>query len=93
MKRLAISSIVLCLVLAIGCLAPVYGADDCEQQLARLEETNRDLHQQLRQAKRQLALLESRADEPGWPEVAGGLGVIFGLFGIVALVKTKRPNT
>ncbi|PLX79359.1 MAG: hypothetical protein C0616_11535 [Desulfuromonas sp.] len=63
---------------------------DCQLLLTELRETNRSLHRQLREAKRDIALTKAEADKPGWPEVAGGIGIIFGLFGIFALIKRGR---
>lgn len=81
--------------LMIFCLlAPVSvrSAEDCAEQLASLEQQNQQLHRQLREVKRELARQQSKADDPGWPQVAGGLGIIFGLCGIGMMLSARKQT-
>ncbi|MBA2880087.1 nickel transport protein [Desulfosalsimonas propionicica] len=57
-----------------------------------LEEQNRQLSQEIRQVRREIAALGARMDEPGIREVFAGIGYILGLFGAAALAAARRKG-
>ena len=63
---------------------------DCQALVARIDEQNRHLSQELRQIKRELAALNQNLEKPGIKEVMAGIGYILGLFGVVAFVAARR---
>ena len=83
-----------CLVLLVFCLffcGPHLSiADAAPTELELLQEKNQQLHQQLRDARREIAQIKAQASAPGWKDVAAGLGVIFGLSGVVMMVNVRR---
>ena len=50
----------------------------------------RRLREELRQIKRELALLNQNLERPGIREISAGIGYIFGLCGVAALVAARR---
>ncbi|PNU19125.1 hypothetical protein C2E25_14100 [Geothermobacter hydrogeniphilus] len=64
--------------------------DDCAARIKQLEQKNARLHKQLRQVKRELAREQTEEQEAGWPQVLGGIGIIFGLSGVAMMVSAKR---
>jgi nickel transport protein len=67
---------------------------DCGAVLAILEEQNRQLHQELRQIKRELGVLNQNLEKPGAREIVTGVGFILGLSGTAALLMARRrPST
>lgn len=84
------------LLLFVICLAvttPVHAVDtDCATRIEQLEQQNQQLHQQLRAAKRQLAQTENAGQRPGWPQILGGVGIIFGLFGVGMMVNARKKS-
>ena len=83
-----------CLGLLVFCLfllsPPLTFAADSAVQIETLQEKNQQLHQQLREARREIARLKAEGSAPGWKDVASGLGIIFGLSGLVMMVNAKR---
>ena len=65
-------------------------AEDTATQIELLQEKNQQLHQQLRDARREIAQIKAEGSAPGWKDVAAGLGVIFGLSGVVMMVNVRR---
>lgn len=57
-----------------------------------LEEQNRQLSQELRQIRREIAALRSGIEQPGIKDVFAGIGYILGLFGAAALVAARRKG-
>ncbi len=87
---------VVLLTLTFFCLAtPVLALESAVDPAARiseLEAQNQKLHQQLRQARRQLAVTRSSEQEPGWQQIFGGVGVIFGLCGIGMMISARKQQ-
>ncbi len=54
-----------------------------------LQQKNQQLHQQLRDARREIAQIRTEGSAPGWQEVVTGLGIIFGLSGVVMMVTAR----
>lgn len=80
-------------VICLGVTTPSNAIEDnCCPRIEELEQQNQKLHQQLRSAKRQLAQLQNAEQEPGWPQILGGIGIIFGLFGIAMMIKAKKTT-
>ena len=81
-------------VLFIFCLISLSSAfaveENCIDKVEQLQEKNLKLSKQLREARRQIALEKSASQQPGVPEVLGGIGVIFGLFGVVMMFRSKK---
>nr|WP_321465694.1 hypothetical protein [uncultured Desulfobulbus sp.] len=65
-------------------------AEQCQSLVTRVTEQNRQLHQELRQIKREMALLNQNLEKPGVREIMSGIGYILGLFGVAALVSGRR---
>ena len=65
---------------------------DCPSLAAQVVEDNRRLREELRQVKRELALLNQNLDKPGMREIITGIGFILGLFGAAALVGARRQG-
>lgn len=65
---------------------------DCQALVARIDEQNRLLSQELRQIKRELAALNQNLEKPGIKEVMAGIGYILGLFGMVAFAAARRRD-
>ncbi len=84
------------LALTFFCLAaPVLALEsavDPTVRISELEAQNKKLHQQLRQALRQLAETRNAEQEPGWQQVFGGVGVIFGLCGIGMMISARKKQ-
>ncbi|MCF6180330.1 MAG: hypothetical protein L3J63_13240 [Geopsychrobacter sp.] len=82
------------LLLIFFCLAaPLCAAASTTDQvskIAQLEAQNKQLHQQLRQARRDLALERNREQEAGWPQLLGGIGIIFGLCGVGMMISARK---
>ncbi|RME37676.1 MAG: hypothetical protein D6794_06625 [Deltaproteobacteria bacterium] len=77
------------------CLAvPVMAAttDDCATRVKQLEQKNARLHRQLRQLKRELAREQVKEQEAGWPQILGGIGIIFGVCGVAMMVSAKKKS-
>jgi hypothetical protein len=68
------------------------GTDGCRAVVAAIEEQNRKLSQELRQIKRELAALNQNLERPGVREIMAGIGYILGLFGMAALVASRRDK-
>lgn len=67
----------------------------CNDLLLRLAQNEQKLSTELRQVKREVALLGQKLDKPGISDIFSGIGYILGLFGAAALVssrKTKQHN-
>ena len=65
---------------------------DCRTLAAGIEEQSRKLSQELRQIKREIAALNQNLERPGVREVMAGIGYILGLFGVAALVASRRDK-
>lgn len=65
-------------------------AGDCRALAAHLEEQNRKLGQELRQIKREIAVLNQNLERPGIREIMAGIGYILGLFGMAAFFAARR---
>lgn len=63
---------------------------DCPSLAAQITEDNLRLREELRQVKRELALLNQNLEKPGMREIIAGIGSILGLFGASALVSARR---
>ena len=66
--------------------------NDCRALLARIDEQERKLNQELRQIKRELAALNQRLEEPGLKEALAGVGFILGLLGLAAFAVARRRD-
>lgn len=65
---------------------------DCPSLAAQVVEDNRRLREELRQVKRELALLNQNLEKPGMREIIAGIGSILGLFGAAALMSARRRD-
>jgi hypothetical protein len=87
----------LALLLIFFCLAaPALAVDQAVDPAARiseLEAQNQQLHLQLRQVRRQLAETRNAEQQPGWPQIVGGIGIIFGICGVAMMVKARKRLT
>ncbi|SMC23904.1 hypothetical protein SAMN02746041_01851 [Desulfacinum hydrothermale DSM 13146] len=65
------------------------GKEDREV-LAALEAQRREMNQELRQIKRELARLRASRDRVSLHDVVSGVGYIVGLFGVAAFVASRK---
>lgn len=65
---------------------------DCPALASQVSEENRRLREEVRQVKRELALLNQNLAKPGAREIIAGIGFILGLFGSAALVSARRQG-
>ena len=66
------------------------GDGSCATAVALLQEQDKKLSRDLRQIKRDIALLNQNLEEPGVKDIMAGIGYIFGLFGVAAYVASRR---
>lgn len=85
---------ILPLFLIMICLAPPVTAGEkdpvLQERIERLEQENQSLHRQLRDVRRELAYVRSQDHAPGWAQVLGGVGVIFGLCGVGMMLSARK---
>jgi len=62
----------------------------CSELVALLAEQEEKNSREFRQLKRDLAALSQQVTEPGMREIMGGIGYIFGLFGVAAYVASRK---
>jgi len=77
------------------CLAApisVAAAGDCATRVEQLQQDNARLHRQLRETRRELAKERNAEQQVGWPQVLGGIGIIFGLCGVAMMVSAKKKT-
>ena len=67
-------------------------ADTCQAIIAKLDEQNQKVSEELRRIKRDIAALNQTIAEPGLSEAISGIGYIFGLFGVAAFMASRRNN-
>ena len=84
------------LMLIFFCLAApalaVEKATNPAVRISELEEQNQQLHLQLRKVRRQLAESRNAEQQPGWPQIIGGIGIIFGICGVAMMVKARKQQ-
>jgi len=96
--RLLGITLVLLLVLPLSAAADegqpagVSQSSQCVALVDEVRKENKKLHRELRQIKREIALLNQNLEEPGLREIAAGIGYILGLCGVAALVATRRQG-
>jgi len=66
--------------------------ESSQEIVALLKEQNSKLSNDLRRIQREIAALRADFDKPGIKDVFGGIGYIFGLFGIAAFVASRRKE-
>ena len=64
----------------------------CQDLAAVLRENQAATRNDLRQIKRDVAQLQQKLDEPGMGQIFSGIGYIFGLFGVAALVASWKKR-
>lgn len=57
-------------------------AQECVQELNILKAHKKEVSRELRHIKRELGALHEAMNEPGINEILGGIGYIFGVFGV-----------
>lgn len=60
--------------------------------IALLQEQDKKNSREFRQLKREVAALGQQLENPGISEIMGGIGYIFGLFGVAASVMSRKKN-
>ncbi|GAB6193021.1 hypothetical protein [Desulfocastanea catecholica] len=63
-----------------------------EKVIALLQEQDKKNSREFRQLKREIAVLGQQLEKPGIAEIIGGIGYIFGLFGVAAYVMSRKKN-
>jgi hypothetical protein len=90
-KLLAAMMVSACLVFATGsALGETPGGQDSAELAALLAEQNASLTRELRRIQREIAALRADLGKPGFQEILGGIGYIFGIFGTAAFVASRR---
>lgn len=80
-----------CLMLAAEFAPAQTPAEESPQELAALlAEQNSSLSRELRRIQREIAALRADLGKPGFQEIFGGIGYIFGIFGTAAFVASRR---
>ncbi len=77
------------LLFAAPCRLQAAGSE-CADVAARIEAQNKKLSRDLRRIQREIAALRADLAEPGMQEIFGGIGYIFGLFGVAFYVAARR---
>ena len=94
--RALVVAVVLCLPVGLAsaeeAAQPPTQVLDCPALASQVSEENRRLREELRQVKRELALLNQNLEKPGAREIIAGIGFILGLFGAAALVSARRQG-
>jgi len=86
---------VLCLFLARSpslLLAQTPTDESSQEVITLLKEQNSKLSADLGRIQREIAALRADLDKPDIKDVLGGIGYIFGLFGIAAFVASRRKE-
>ncbi len=90
-KLLAAMMVSACLVFGAGsALGETPDAQDPAELAGLLAEQNASLARELRRIQREIAALRADLGKPGFQEIFGGIGYIFGLFGTAAFVASRR---
>lgn len=63
-----------------------------EALAALLKEQNSALSGDLRRIQREIAALRADLEKPGVKDIFGGIGYIFGLFGVAVFVAARRKG-
>lgn len=90
-----LASAVICAALALlpaPAKAETPADADTRDIAALLAEQNSALSRELRRIQREIAALRADIGKPGFQEVFGGVGYIFGLFGTAAFVASRRRD-
>ncbi len=66
--------------------------ESCADLAALFVRQEEHTSRELRQLKRDLAALSQKLEEPGTSEIFGGIGYIFGIFGVAAYVASRRRD-
>ncbi|MBT8340766.1 MAG: hypothetical protein HKP58_13415 [Desulfatitalea sp.] len=64
----------------------------CREAVALLKERNVQISGDLRRIQREIAALRADLDRPAAKDIVGGIGYIFGLFGVAAFVASRRKE-
>ncbi len=94
------SAVVLVFALFLALTLPVMAGESAvsreaagyEKIIALLQEQEKNNSREFRQLKREIAALGQRLENPGIAEIMGGIGYIFGLFGVAAYVMSRKKN-
>jgi hypothetical protein len=82
-----------CLLMPAGALYAQSPEEPAPEAIAALfKEQNSKLSGELRRIQREIAALRADMDKPGLKDVLGGIGYIFGLFGVAAYVAARRKE-
>lgn len=65
----------------------------CSDLLEVLTRQQQETSRELRMIKRDLAALNQKLEKPGIKDIVAGVGFILGLFGIGALITSRRNKT
>ena len=68
--------------------------DNCAEAVALLKTQDKKISQELRQIKREIAVLKDALSKPGPEKIFGGIGYIMGFLGIIFyFLARKQSNT
>ncbi len=89
------TKVVLIVLLVIGFTLvsfPVLAETGCRDAVSAIEKQQKTVSRDMRKIQREIAALRADLGKPGLSEVLGGLGYIFGLFGVAAYVASRRKE-
>ena len=66
--------------------------ENCADLAALVVRQDEKNSREIKQIKRDLAALSQQLEEPGLREILGGVGYIFGIFGVAAYVASRRQS-
>ncbi len=94
MKKFRRGAVVVLLAvgLIISALPAAAEENGCSQAVRVIEKQQGKASRDMRKIQREIAALRADLDKPGLSEVLGGLGYIFGLFGVAAYVASRRKD-
>ncbi|MEJ5347799.1 MAG: hypothetical protein WHS46_03815 [Desulfosoma sp.] len=71
---------------------PFQGQQEALRLLEALQSQQREMGQELRAIKREIAALKTAMQEPDFKDIVGGIGYISGIFGIAFYLHARRER-
>lgn len=93
-KKILAAAVICAGLMLLPASAPAETPSDADLRdlAALLAEQNSTLSRELRHIQREIAALRADMGQPGFQEIFGGIGYIFGLFGTAAFVASRRRD-
>ena len=97
-KSLLCLSVACAIALSAVVCRPCQASDEAaavpsaELILAKIKKHDKKVSRELRQIKRELAVMQQGADKPGFKDIVGGIGYILGIFGVAAYMAARKKG-